>query len=73
MTTKNVVFKSRNIIDAEIRALTVLIERREQWLNNPANKHKGTYEAVSQDTQQMKGTLASLQAEYKGTTTEVKA
>lgn len=73
MNLKTINYRSRNIIDAEIRALGALIERREQWLNNPSNKNKGTYAAVSQDTAQMKQKLDELKAELKQLNVGVKA
>lgn len=51
------------LIDAEIRALTALIGKRNKWLEDPANKSRGTYSAVMNDTKQMKQNLDELLAE----------
>jgi len=50
----------------EIESLAQLIEKRRKWLNDPANKNRGTYNAVLKDTQEMEEKLNEMEERYEG-------
>lgn len=49
----------------EISAIEVLIQKREEWLNKPQSKMRGTFPAVLEDTIKMRRTLATYREELK--------
>jgi hypothetical protein len=51
MTTK--IFRNKKIVNAEIKTLSDLIDKREKWLRDPNNKNRSTYSAVKLDTLEM--------------------
>lgn len=55
--------KTEYVILHEMRSLSALITRRQEWLNKPENKLKGTYKAVLKDTNEMQEELAELREE----------
>lgn len=55
--------KTEYVILHEMRSLSALITRRQEWLNKPENKLKGTYKAVLKDTNEMQEELAELRAD----------
>ncbi len=48
-------------IQNEISRLRALIEKREKWLNDPANRMRSTWLAVQRDTMQMIDELEELE------------
>jgi hypothetical protein len=52
-------------LELEIRVLQNLVDRRHNWLANPLNKMRSTYEAVLRDTRNMEYQLLELQSELK--------
>lgn len=65
MTTKTITPAQRNatLVEEEIRALEVLIHRRNNWLQN--NKNSKTFEVVKRDTVDMAYRLKDLKDELK--------
>lgn len=63
MTTKTITPAQRTttLVEAEIRALEVLIQRRNTWLEN--NKQSKTFEVVKRDTVDMTYRLKDLKDE----------
>lgn len=51
------------VIQMEIDALNNLITKRLEWLSNPLNRRRGTYNAVKLDTLQMQRNLDALKEE----------
>jgi hypothetical protein len=52
MTTQTISPSERtmDMVQAEANALEQLIERRNEWLNKPDNKHSPAFEATKKDT-----------------------
>jgi uncharacterized protein YlxW (UPF0749 family) len=55
--------KTEYVILHEMRSISGLITRRQEWLNKPENKLKGTYKVVLKDTKEMQEELAELRVE----------
>ena len=66
MTTKTITRSQRSeeIVRGEIESLSLLIEKRNVWLNDELNQKRSTWEAVNKDTANMRGTLRDLKEEY---------
>lgn len=66
MTTKTITRSQRSeeIVRGEIESLSLLIEKRNVWLNDELNQKRSTWEAVNKDTANMRGTLRELKEEY---------
>ncbi len=52
--------RNLHLINAEIRALKVLIEKRENWLNGPTATSKSTFTVIKNDTYKLKKKLENL-------------
>lgn len=65
MTTKTVTQSERTIamVQSEANALAQLIERRNEWLNNPENKNSNRFDEVKRDTIDMTYRLQELNSE----------
>ena len=62
MTVKTI-SKSLPLIDAEIRAMNALINKRVTWLEKPENRMKSTFNAVNKDTEEMRQKREDLENE----------
>ncbi len=49
----------------DIARISALIDKREQWLNDPANRRRGTWKAVYNDTKQLVIQLQELEDELQ--------
>ncbi len=65
MTTKTITKGERTIeiVEGEIRSLSNLIEKRNEWLNDEVNRKRTTWDAVKKDTVNMGYTLQELKEE----------
>lgn len=65
MQTSTTDSKKTEILELEIASLSILIGRRNEWLNNPLNRMKGTYSAVASDTAKQLAELEEKEKELK--------
>ena len=66
METNTILKKDASMLEAEIKSLENLIEKRRAWLIDPTNQMRGTYKAVKQDTVQLEQDLADLKFRCNG-------
>lgn len=57
--------RTREVVSKEAENLSKLIMQREEWLADPLNKDKKTYQQTKDDTTEMIWNLKELQDELK--------
>jgi hypothetical protein len=53
------------LLENEIKSLQELINKRDKWLSDPINRRKGTYQAVKDDTDELRVDLSEAKTEYQ--------